>query len=182
MLFYSVFLIILSTIYKFEDISLRYVIPLYPFLLLYLISYFENYVYKFSANKYKFAFYIILISFSVFPMEKGIKHTAIHHNNGINDFSSRKWTESSTIKYINSNLRTSKIYSNSVAGIYANTMLETSDVYEINRNNIQDRNFMIILFDNNLPGITKLNFPEILFDKPDSVIEFPDSKIYIINK
>lgn len=177
---YSAFLIILSTLYKFEDISLRYVIPIYPFLLLYLMRVFEKCLNYFSKNK--FAFYLIIICFSVFPVEKGVKHTIINYSNGINDFSSKKWSESGTIKYINSNLREAKIYSNSVAGIYSNTMLESSDVYEINRNNIQDRNIIIILFDNNLPGISKQNFSEILFNKPDSVIVFPDSKIYIINK
>lgn len=177
--FYITFQITLSSTFKFEDISLRYAIPLYPFVLLFLFRYFEHLNRKFDRFKIKTSLFIVFFIICVFPIEKGLKHSVLNYKNGINDFSAKKWKKSETIQYINSNLKNSTIYSNSPAGIFINTSVKSFDICDINNRNVNINGIVIVLFNENLPGIAGNDSLENIFSQKDSVLYFSDSKIFI---
>jgi hypothetical protein len=122
---------------------------------------------------------ITFLAFMVFPIEKGIKHTIINFSSGIYGFHSRKWQNSETIDYINNNLRNSNIYSNSIAGIYANTGLESKRISNFIIGKNREENVTLIIFNNTLPAIDSILDTKKYICIKDSVIDFDDSFIII---
>jgi hypothetical protein len=175
---YTCVLLILSGIFNFDGLSLRFVLPVYFVLLLILIYPFDYLINKTSNAATKAILYSLLIMIVAFPIEKGIKHTYINFTNGIEGFYAKKWKDSETIKLIKKDFSGSEIYSNSVAGIFANTGLQTKRLSNYDKNGTSKA--VLILFNNYLPAIDSIPDLNKFVSEKDSVLYFEDS--YIIMK
>ncbi len=174
---YIISLLIISSIFKFDNISYRFLIPVYFILLALIIRTLEGLMLKSDNPITKVLFSIILAGIMIFPLEKGIKHTLINYNGGIEGFNSIKWKESETIEYIESYAKNSKIYSNSPAGIYVNTGLSTYRISNYPEERLEGT--LRIIFKKSLPEID--NVPDLrdTISQNDSIIYLKDSYIII---
>jgi len=177
---YICLLLLISCTLKFENISARYLSPIYFIVLIYILSSAEYLLINLSKNIQRILVWSIVIIILVFPIEKGLKHTFINYKNGIEGFSSKTWKESETIKYIKANLYHYNIYSNSVAGIYANTGKKTNRISNYSPNSEGQNLTARVVFKNTLPAVNSI--PDLIkttSDK-DSIVYMSDS--YIIFK
>jgi len=174
---YIISLLIISNIFKFDNISYRFLIPVYFILLALIIRTLEVLILKLNNKITKVLLSIFLALTIIFPIEKGIKHTFINYNDGIEGFNSIEWKESETIEYIESYDKNSKIYSNSPAGIYVNTGLSTYRISNYPHERLKGT--LRVIFKKSLPEID--NVPDLLntISQNDSIIYLKDSYIII---
>jgi len=146
-------------------------------LLILVIYPFEYFIIN-SGKKYvKVLSWIALSAIFVFPVEKGIKHTFINYNNGVEGFHSKTWVESETIKYVKTNLYNQNIFSNSVSGIYANTGLVTKKFSDTTKYIPYESRTVQVIFNKNLPEIETVPDLSGTLSAKDSIIYFHDSYI-----
>lgn len=176
---YTSILLLLSGILKFDNISYRFVIPVYFAMLIIFIYLFEYLIMKSKKTIFKILFWILLGGTFIYPIEKGLKHTYLNFKNGIEGYHSKRWVESETIAYINSYLNKADIYSNSIAGIYANTGLKANRISQYQKGGINGGNSVQIIFNEYLPGIDTIPDLSNSISSKDSVINFNDSYIII---
>lgn len=177
---YILMLVVLSSVMMLDEIAQRFVTPIYFVILIFFILPFDYYLKTSKKKEYKILISLCLLSFAIFPIEKGIKHTLINHKNGLVGFHSREWIESESIKYIRSNLFNYNIYSNSAEGIYSNTGFKSKRLSNYFDNN--DTNSVRIVFNDNLPLI--YDIPDLMnhLSYYDSIIYFNDSYIIFSRK
>jgi len=174
---YICILVLLSGILKFDNISYRFLIPVYFAFLIVIIYPFEQLL-ETSGKKYvKVLTWITLSAILIFPVEKGIKHTYINFNNGVEGFHSKSWITSETIKYIKTNLYNRNVYSNSVAGIYSNTGFISKKISGISEINSCDSGVVQVIFNRDLPEIDTIPDLSGTLSAKDSIIRFTDSYI-----
>ena len=162
---------------KFDSLSYRFLIPIY-FVLLILVIYPVEHFIIYSGKKYiKVLSWIALSVIFIFPAEKGIKHTLINFNNGVEGYHSKTWVESETIKYVKTNLYNQNIFSNSVGGVYANTGLVTKKFSDTTRYNPNESGVVQVIFNKNLPEIDIVPDLSGTISAKDSIIYFYDSYI-----
>ncbi len=172
---YICVLLIVSGVFSFDGLSLRFVLPVYFVLLIIILYPLDYLINKTNNTKTRALLYSFVIMIVLFPVEKGIKHTYMNFNNGIEGFYSKKWKESETIKLIKRDFSSSRIYSNSTAGIYANTGLETKRISTYNNDSISGA--VLIIFNNYLPAIDFIPELSKFASEKDSVLYLEDSDI-----
>lgn len=175
--FYSLILIIVQGILKIDEISLRFVLPVYFILLVFQIYAFDYLINKSSKVVTKRILFSVLFLTILFPVEKGIKHSYINFTNGIDGFNSKKWKDSETIKLVKKDFGDSRIYSNSVAGIYANTGKETKKISEYYKDSSNQA--ILIIFNKFLPVIDLYPVLSRISSAKDSTLHLVDSYIII---